>query len=258
MSPSIKKPEDIILLRIGGERLARVVATTAALVVPGVSLLALNQKADDLIRETGDIPSFLGYKPEGAHREYPASICISVNDEIVHGIPNESPHDVKEGDIVSLDCGLTHQGLITDHAVSVVAGASNPETDRLLRATKEALEAGIRASRGGNHVGDIGDAISKVARSYNYGNVIDLGGHGVGYVVHEEPYIMNEGEKGEGEELVPGMVIAIEPMLTEGTAHIRLLPDDYTYVTRDSSRSAHFEHTILITDGAPEILTKLP
>lgn len=256
MGVTIYTPEEIAVIREGGKHLAHVVRKVAKACVPGVSTDELNTLAARLIREGGDTPSFEGYTPRGAKRPFPAAICISINEEVVHGIANEDPRTVREGDIVGLDCGVTHGGLITDHAVTVVAGKGDGDAKRLVAATEEALMAGINAARAGAHVGDIGAAVQAVGEREGYGIVYELGGHGVGHRVHEEPYISNLGTLGEGPELIPGMIIAIEPMFTEGTDKVRLMPDGYTYVTVDGSRSAHFEHTILITDSGPEILTK--
>ncbi len=256
MAFSIKTPQEIKVLREGGKRLADVVAKVAERTVPGVSTGMLNELAEKLILERGDTPSFLGYTPRGAKRPFPASICISVNDEIVHGIPNEDPRIIEDGDIVGLDCGITHDGLITDHAVTVIAGTGDAPARQLVEKTKEALMAGIEAARGGAVVGDIGHAVEEIGMKHGYGIVFELGGHGVGHRVHEEPYIPNLGTKGEGITLMPGLVIAIEPMFTEGTPRVKLMPDGYTFVTRDGSRAAHFEHSIVITEGAPEILTQ--
>lgn len=257
MSGSIKTKEDIEVLRVAGKRLAYVVDAVSKSVRPGISIQELDAEAEALIREGGDEPAFLGYKPWGAKRPYPATMCISVNEEVVHGIPNEDPRVLEEGDIVSLDCGLVHKGLIVDHAVSVIAGKGDAAAKTLMRVTKEGLLAGIREAKGGNRIGDISAAVEAVGNAHDYGIVHALGGHGVGYAVHEEPYIPNYGEAGTGPELIPGMVLAIEPMFTEGTDEVKLLSDGYTYITKDNSRAAHFEHTILITDGNPEILTVL-
>lgn len=259
MTPSIKTPEEIALIREGGKRLAAVVAAVAKEALPGVSTATLDERAEALIRAGGDTPAFLGYSPRGAKRPYPATMCISVNDEVVHGIPNEEPRTLALGDVVALDCGLVHEGLITDHAVTVIVGGDgDDEARRLVQSTREALEAAIAAARSGNHVGDIGHAVEGVAERYGFGIAYELGGHGVGYKVHEEPYISNVGDPGTGEELVPGMVLALEPILTTGLdGRVKLMKDGYTYVTRDGSRASHFEHTILITEnGAAEILTK--
>jgi len=247
---------EIASLREGGKRLAEVLAAVAAACVPGASTADLNALAERRIREKGDEPSFLGYTPSGAKRPFPAALCLSINDEVVHGIPNEEPRIIAEGDIVGLDLGVTHDGLITDHAVTVIAGNGDEAAKALLSATKEALTAGIKAAKGGGHVGDISAAVEAVGVLRGYGIVYELGGHGVGRHVHEEPYIPNVGDTGTGDALVPGMVVAIEPMLTEGIPEVKLLKDGYTFVTKDGSRAAHFEHTILITENEPEILTK--
>lgn len=253
----IKSADDIAKLREGGKRLARAVDETRKLVVPGVTTKELNDHFERLVREGGDEPAFLNYQPRGARRPFPASICISVNEEVVHGIPTENNRVVKDGDIVKLDGGVKHQGLITDHAVSVIAGTAREEDEALVRATRQALMAGIAAARGGNKIGDISAAVEDVGVSLGYGIVFELGGHGVGHQVHEEPYVPNVGDAGTGELLVPGMVLAIEPMFTLGTPRVRVKFDGYTYVTKDNTRAAHWEHTIVITDGAPEIITAL-
>lgn len=257
MHSPIKTQEEIALMREGGHRLAGVVAEVAASLAPGMTTDALDALAERLIRQGGDEPAFLGYSPRGAKRPYPATLCVSVNEEVVHGVSNEDARTLKEGDIVSLDCGLTHQGLITDHAVTIILGEGDTGAKLLVQATKEALDVAIRAARSGRHVGDIGAAVEEVANRYGFGIAYELGGHGVGHLVHEEPYISNVGNVGEGELLVPGMVLALEPILTEGMdGRVKLMKDGYTYVTKDGSRSAHFEHTIVITEGEPEILTK--
>lgn len=255
MGVTVYTPAQIAALREGGARLARAIADTAARVVPGVSLAELNDHFQSFVRAHGDDPAFLNYQPRGARRPFPAALCISVNEEVVHGIPTEGERVVAEGDIVKLDGGVRHQGLITDHAVSVIAGRGSDEDVALVKATRQALMAGIAAARGGNHVGDISAAVEKVGVELGYGIVFELGGHGVGNHVHEEPYVPNVGDAGAGERLVPGMILAIEPMFTLGTPRVRLLADGYTFVTKDGTRAAHWEHTICITDGAPEILT---
>lgn len=257
MTSRIKSASDIAALRVGGARLAHVVHEVSQAVRPGISIAELDEKAEALIRAYGDEPAFLGYSPRGAKRAYPATMCISVNEEVVHGIPNEDPRVLHEGDIVTLDCGLAHQGLITDHAVTMIVGAGDASAQKLVQATRVALDEAIAVARAGNHVGDIGARVEEVAVQYGLGVAYQLGGHGVGHAVHEEPYIANTGEAGTGEELLPGMVLALEPIFTEGLdGRVKLMSDGYTYVTRDGTRAAHFEHTILITEGAPEILTK--
>jgi methionyl aminopeptidase len=251
---TIKTQKEIDLLRESGKRLARVLETVSLAVKPGITTESLDEIAERMIREMGDVPSFKDYTPYGAAYPYPASICISVNDEIVHGVPGGRV--LREGDIVGLDLGVTHHGMITDSAVTVPVGKIPPETAELLAKTKESLDAGIKAARGGGWTGDIGAAISQVAKTKGYGVVRELAGHGVGYEVHEDPYIPNYGKKGQGEKLVPGMVIAIEPMFTLGKRFIKLLPDGYTIATKDHSLAAHFEHTLVITDGDPEVVTR--
>jgi methionyl aminopeptidase len=225
-------------------------------VVPGVSTQELEDLARKLIDEGGDRAAFLNYTPRGAKRPYPASLCVSVNDEIVHGIPNENPKILKEGDIVTLDLGLVHNGLITDSAITLAVGNVSEDNKKLIEHCKEALYIGIKEARGGNTVGDIGFAIESFVKPLGYGLSEGLAGHGVGYKVHEDPFVPNEGNRGQGEKLVPGMVIAIEPMITLGSNKITLAKDGYTYKTRDGSNAAHFEHTIAITEGDPIILTK--
>ena len=240
-----------------GKRLDIILETLAAKVAPGVSTEDLDDLAEQLIREGGDEPSFLGYTPEGAHRPYPASLCVSINDEVVHGIPNESPKILKSGDIVSLDLGLTYKGIIVDAARTVPVGKIDAESTRLLRVTEDALVAGIGAARVGNHIGDISHAIESAYRGTNFSVVRVLGGHGVGDRVHEEPFVPNVGRAGEGELLIEGMVLALEPIANAGKAAVVLASDGYTYRTKDGSRSAHFEHTILIEKAGPLVVTKV-
>ncbi len=251
----IKKKEDIAILREGGKRHAAILKELALMTRPGVRTGELNDRAMQLIAEGGDTAAFLNYQPYGAKRPYPAALCVSVNDEIVHGIPNENDRELKEGDIVSLDLGLVHKGMITDAAITVPVGNISPECTKLLVITKEALIAGIKAAKGGRRVGDISSAIERVGVANKYGIVEDLAGHGVGYEVHEDPYVPNYGDPGIGETLKPGMVIAIEPMFNIGTKKIKLDKDGYTYRTADGKPSAHFEHTVLITKSGAEILT---
>ena len=254
---TIKTKEEIEILREGGRRLAEIMKMISQAVRPGISSVELNNLAERLTMDGGDKPAFLNYRPSGAKRPYPASLCVSVNDEIVHGIPNEGDKILKEGDIVSLDMGLVHKGLITDMAVTVPVGKIDDSARKLIEVCKESLMKGIEEANGGNTIGDIGFAIEKYARPFGYGIVRELAGHGVGYKVHEQPYVPNFGKRGAGEKLKPGMILAIEPMLNEGTREIILDKDDYTYRTKDGKRSAHFEHTILITKKEAEILTKL-
>ena len=239
----------------GGKRLATILQALAERVAPGVSAEELDTLAEVMIREGGDEPAFLGYTPDGGARPYPAALCVSINDEIVHGIPNESAKVLKEGDIVSLDLGLTHEGVIVDAAITVPVGVIDAKTKRLLAATKDALSAGIAAAKPGRRVGDVSAAIQKVIEGAGFTVVKELGGHGVGEGVHEEPFISNFGRPGTGEELVEGMVLALEPISSAGKAAVKVAPDGYTYRTKDGSRSAHFEHTILLERDSARIIT---
>jgi len=252
----LKTPEEIEILSIGGKKLARILQKLKKNVTSGVSTQALEDKAQKLFEEEGGKPAFLGYRPEGVRRPYPASVCVSVNDEIVHGIPNENPTILQEGDVVTLDAGMLYQGMITDHAITVTVGEVSKESSRLVAITEESLYAGIKAAQIGNTVGDIGAAIQAVGDKAGFGICEGLCGHGVGYSVHEDPYVPNIGSPGQGVKLEEGLVIAIEPMFALGTADIIALDDEYTYVTADEKNAAHFEHTIAITKDGPRVLTK--
>ncbi len=252
----IKTGADIELLREGGKRLATILEEISTLVRPGITTAFLNAEAIKRINALGDKPAFLHYRPDGAARPYPAALCTSINEEIVHGLPSERV--LEQGDIVSIDLGLNHQGRFTDHAMTVPVGKVSPAILKFMDITNQSLEAGIAAARPGGYVGDIGAAISAIVKKAGYTVVKELAGHGVGLAVHEDPYIPNEGKMGQGMKLEPGMVIAIEPMTTVGKdGHIVLEDDGFTFSTRDGSISAHFEHTVLITDQGPEVLTRI-
>ena len=253
---TIKTPKDIEILREGGKRLARILQAVGEEVRPGVTTDFLNDKAEELIRAGGDRAAFLNYKPKGMRRAYPASLCVSINDEVVHGIPNEKPRVIAEGDVVSLDLGLIHNGLITDHAVTVAAGKASEQVLKLMKITRESLYVGIDAAKAGKRTGDIGFAIESFVKPHKFGIVQELAGHGVGYAVHEDPFVPNYGNPGEGALLKVGMVIAIEPMLTLGGPEVVVGKDGYTFKTKDKSIAAHFEHTIVITENGAEILTQ--
>lgn len=257
MAITIKTEKEIATLREGGKRLAAILQKVAAEVKPRVSTAALNTLAEKLITDAGDTPSFLGYAPSGAKRPFPAALCVSVNDEVVHGIPNEKERLLSEGDIVTLDAGLIHEGLFTDSAVTVGVGKIDAKAKKLLKVTREALAVGVKAVRAGATTGDVGFAIEQFVKPHGFGIVCELAGHGVGYGVHEEPFVPNFGKEGEGITLKAGMVIAIEPMLNEGGAAVVLDPDGYTYRTKDGSRSAHFEHTVVVGEKGSEIITRL-
>jgi methionyl aminopeptidase len=265
---TIKTKEDIAILREGGRRHAAIMRELVKLVKPGVFTHDLDTAAVRLIKEfdlntttgksDGDKSALLGFQPHGAQRPYPSSICVSVNEEVVHGIPTESNRELQEGDIVSIDFSLVHRGLYTDMAVTVPVGEIEPELMDLIETTKKALMAGIRAAKGGKYTSDIATAVERVGHGgKGYGIVEELVGHGVGYGVHEDPYVPNyiSGVKGKGDVLQPGMTIAIEPMFNLGIKDVFIDVDGYTIFTADGLPSAHFEHTVLITKGAAEIIT---
>ncbi|OGZ07181.1 MAG: type I methionyl aminopeptidase [Candidatus Lloydbacteria bacterium RIFCSPHIGHO2_02_FULL_54_17] len=252
----IKTAEEIIRLRESGSRLARVLQGLKRAIAPGVSTKALDALAEKLIRAGGDVPPFLNYTPRGAKTPFPASLCVSLNDEIVHGIPSDE-RIIKDGDVVSIDLGLSHEGMITDAALTVPVGKVSSDVLRLVKETERALNEGIKAIRVGGHIGDIGAAIERVAKGEGYGIVRELGGHGVGHHVHEDPYVPNYGKKGTGPILKEGMVLALEPMFLLGKEDIRMMPDGYTVVSKDGSVSAHFEHTIVVTKNGALILTQI-
>ncbi len=243
-------------LRQAGKILSRVLAATKPMVKEGTTTAELDVFTEKMIRDEGGVPAFLNYKPSGAKYPYPAVLCVSVNDEVVHGIPSEE-HFLKDGDMVTLDLGLSYNGYFVDSAITVLVGTGtdDPKGQKLMDATREALAAAVAAAKMGGRIGDIGAAVEAVARRYQLAVIEELGGHAVGKSVHEKPFIANVGKVGEGEKIVEGHVLALEPILCEGKGKISLLEDQWTYVTRDGSRAAHFEQTILITKNGPEILT---
>jgi methionyl aminopeptidase len=251
----IRNNKELEILREGGRRLAFILNELAMRVVPGVSTDMLNGEALKLVHQYGDEAAFLGYTPGGASRPYPAALCVSVNEEVVHGVPNEHQKILREGDVVTLDMGLTHEGLITDAAITVPVGKVDVETARLISAAREALKVAIAAARVKCTTGDIGAVVEATAKRYGYSTPHDLGGHSVGRAVHEEPFIPNFGKPGTGVKIEKDMVLAIEPIIIAGKGDIELAPDGFTYVTRDGTRAAQFEHTVVVTDGNPEILT---
>ena len=255
----IKTEAEIKILKEGGKKLAGILKAVAKETKPGVSTWFLNEKTKSLIDKAGAKAAFLNYVPEGAMRPYPAVICISVNEEIVHGIPNENPKILKAGDIVKLDCGISYKGLFTDSAITVIAGEGSTQRDKdarkLIRATEEALIAAIKVAVPGKRINDIGATIEKVARKRGFAPAKDLGGHSVGHAIHEEPYIPNLKVPGKSALIEEGMVLAIEPMLVEKKGDIKLQADGWTYSTKDGGRAAHFEHTIVVRKTRPEILT---
>lgn len=255
---NIKSEKELQTIREGGKLLAGVLSRVVKAVRPGISSLELDTLAREYIAELGgdSRPSFLDYTPEGADRPYTAALCVSKNEEVVHGIPSKKKV-LESGDCVGLDLGLLYKGTFTDMSVSLVVGEAKKEVRDLVFDTREALYAGIEIARPGNTIGDIGAAIGAIARRHDYGIIHELAGHGVGRAVHEPPFVPNYGKAGTGEKLRPGMVLALEPMFSLGTGDIEMLEDGYTCVTADGSVSAHFEHTIIITEGAPEIVTEV-
>lgn len=250
----IKSPGEIAIMREGGKRHARVLRLLKEFIRAGVTTREIDELAEKLIREGGDVPSFKNYKPHGARKAFPASVCISVNDEIVHGIPGDRV--IEEGDVVSVDLGVTHRNLVTDSAFTVAVGEVPQRIKDLIRYTEQALYAGIDAAKINGHVGDISAAVEAVQIQHKFGNVRELGGHGVGHGVHEDPYVPNYGRKGTGPQLKQGMVLAIEPMfIADGTEDIRQMPDGWTIIAHSGSFAAHFEHTIAFTENGVEILT---
>jgi|SRR5581483_6701663 methionyl aminopeptidase len=247
----LKSPREIETMAEGGAILAATHLEMRRTIRPGISTADLDRTAEEFIRShAGAVPSFKGLYG------FPASICASVNEEIVHGIP--SPRRVlREGDIISVDIGVFFGGLHTDSAWTYPVGEIDPETQRLLEVTEAALYAGIEQARVGNHVGDIGAAVEGRVRRGGFVVVRDLVGHGVGQLMHEEPQVPNHGKPKRGPRLAAGLTIAIEPMVNAGTAETRTLADKWTVVTADGRRSAHFEHTVAVTERGPRILTQV-
>jgi methionyl aminopeptidase len=245
----LKSPREIEIMAHGGRILGETLRLLATRTEPGMTTGELDQLADQFIRgHQGAVPAFKGLYG------FPGSVCLSINQEIVHGIP--SPKRVlRDGDILSIDVGVKYQGFYTDGAVTVPVGEIPPESVRLLEVTRQALAAGVAAAVPGNHLGDIGAAISAVVARAHFSVAKDLVGHGVGLEPHEEPQVPNEGKPKRGTKLAPGLTIAIEPMVNVGVSATRTLPDRWTVVTADGKRSAHFEHTIAITETGTRILT---
>jgi len=250
----LKSQKDIPFMIESGRRLARLITELREEIKPGVTTAKLDDLAREKIKALGDEPAFLNFRPKGSRLAYPAALCVSVNEEIVHGIP--STREIVDGDVVTIDLGLNHHGYFTDHAVTVALGQVQPEIKHLLTVTEEALYLGIKAMIPGNTIGDIGYAIGSHVKNHKLGLIQDLAGHGVGFSPHEEPLVPNDGHPGKGLKLTPGLVLAIEPMVSLGSDRIDLLDDGFTFVTKDDSISAHFEHTVLITETGPIILTK--
>ena len=248
MAVTIKSEREIELMRESCRLLGIVHKEMEEYIRPGISTKDIDTLGESVIRKLGCIPNFLNY------HGYPASVCVSVNDEVVHGIPN-SHRIIQEGDIVSLDCGLIYKGYHSDAARTHAVGQISSEAQKLIDATRESFFAGIKMAKAGNHLYDISNAIDAYIKPYGYGIVRDLVGHGIGTSLHEDPQIPNFAQRRRGLKLQPGVTLAIEPMINMGRADVEWLDDDWTVVTEDGSWSAHYENTILITDGEPEILT---
>ena len=248
MSVSIKSTREIELMREAGRLLEITHNEMEKALKPGMSTMDINRIGEEVIRSFGCIPSFLNYNG------YPASICVSVNDEVVHGIPHKD-HIIQEGDIVSLDAGLIYKGYHSDAARTHLVGECSHEAKKLVEVTKQSFFEGIKFAKAGHHLFEISAAIGDYAESFGYGVVRDLVGHGIGTHLHEDPQIPNFRQRGRGLKLMPGMTLAIEPMINAGTREVAWMDDDWTVVTMDGSLSAHYENTILITDGEPEILS---
>ncbi len=252
MSKLIKNSSEIERIRRSGRILADALRRLKSEVKPGLATIELDNLARKIIKEEGARPAFLGYQPEGAEHPFPYALCVSINETIVHGRPSDTK--LNEGDIVSLDLGVDWKGGITDAAITVPVGNISSKARELMSVTKKALDSAIRKAIAGNTLGDIGNAIESVIEASGAYVMDGLGGHGVGTEVHEEPFVYNFGEPGEGMKLLEGMVIAIEPMASFGTNEIIQLSDD-SFATRDGSISAHFEHTVLIREKRVEIIT---
>lgn len=248
-----KSAAEIEILAEGGKILADIMRQVVARVRAGVKASELDQAAEQMIREAGGEPSFKGFGPVG--KEFPACLCISPNQMLVHGIPYESL-ECKQGDLIGLDLGLKYKGFYTDHAVTIGVGKISVEAEKLLQITRECLDLAIAQARVGNHLGDIGYVVQQYAESCGYGVVRQLTGHAVGYEVHEEPRVPNYGIKGSGEEILAGAVLAIEPMINIGGHDVKTADDGWGIVTSDGSLAAHFEHTVAVTKDGPLILTK--
>jgi len=245
-----KSPAEIEKMRAANQLVARVLEDLAAMVAPGVSTADLDAAAEAKVRDAGAEPAFKGY------RGYPATLCASVNEQVVHGIPNRRA--LAAGDIVSLDMGVKLNGFYGDSAITVAVGPVHEDVTRLLRVTQAALEAGIAQVKVGGRISDIGHAIQQYVESQGFSVVREFVGHGIGAALHEEPQIANYGEPGHGPRLAEGMTLAIEPMVNMGKPAVKVLADGWTAVTKDGSLSAHFEHTVAVTKHGPDVLTMKP
>ncbi len=243
----IKSPEQIELIQESAQIVSKTLGMLAKEIKPGISTFELDNMAEEFIRDQGAEPGFLGMY------DFPNTLCMSLNEAVVHGIPTDKP--LEEGDIISVDCGSYKNGFYGDHAYTFEVGEVDPETKKLLQVTKESLYVGIEQIRKGKRIGDIGHAIQKYCEERGYGVVRELVGHGLGRKLHEAPEVPNYGKSGKGKAIKDGMVLAVEPMINMGTHMINQLEDGWTIVTADNKPSAHFEHDIAVIDGKPEILS---
>ena len=250
----IKTRDEVCKMRAASRHVAEILLQVREMVLPGVTTKELDDAAEKMISERGVVSSFKGYGPQGLP-EYPAVLCVSVNEEIVHGIPGL--RTLEEGDIVGLDFGVSSQGYHGDSALTVAVGEVEPERRKLLAVTQESLCRAIDVMLPGRRLSDVGHAVQSYVEAEGFSVVRDFAGHGIGCEMHEAPWIPNYGARGRGPRLVPGMVFAIEPMVNIGGPDVEILEDEWTAVTADRSTSAHFEHTILITEGEPEVLTRV-
>ncbi|MDN6310795.1 MAG: type I methionyl aminopeptidase [Psychroflexus sp.] len=242
-----KTPEEIELMRESALIVSKTLGMLAKELKPGVSTIALDRLAEEFIRDHGAVPGFLGLY------DFPNSLCMSPNAQVVHGIPNQKP--LEEGEIISIDCGALKNNYYGDHAYTFKVGEVSPEVDKLLEVTKASLYKGIDQFKAGNRVGDVGFAIQKYAEKHGYGVVRELVGHGIGQTMHEDPEMPNYGKRGRGKKFIEGMTVAIEPMVNLGTKDIKQLPDGWTILTSDLKPSAHFEHDVALVDGKPKLLS---
>lgn len=249
----LKTEEEIELMRAANLMVGATLAEIGKAIKPGVTTLQLDKIAEEYIRDNGAVPTFKGFPNPCGGEAFPASICASVNDEVVHGVPNDTP--LREGDIVSVDCGILLNGYNGDSCYTFSVGEISAEVRQLLKTTKEALYRGIEAALPGRRIGDIGNAVQEHCEAQGFGVVREFVGHGIGQKMHEDPPVPNYGRRGNGPQIKNGLCIAIEPMITMGTREVYLMPDKWTVVTRDGKPAAHFEHTIAIHHGKADILS---
>ncbi|GAA3740806.1 methionyl aminopeptidase [Spinactinospora alkalitolerans] len=249
----LKTPAEIEAMRAAGRIVARALDAVRAHAAAGVRVRELDEVAAKVIADAGAEPLFLGHHPSGAPAPFPDTVCASLNDAVAHGVPTDER--IEDGDVVSIDCGARLRGWCADAATTFIAGAADPADAAMIAATDRALRAGIEAARPGRTIGDVSEAIGGAARGAGYGMLADHGGHGIGRVMHEAPHVPNEGRGGRGMRLRPGLVLALEPMLTRGGDAYRIAPDGWTVRTADGSRAAHSEHTVAITADGPLVLT---